>query len=212
MEFYVHVGVEDFLLILGGFGDEAAVGVGDEGLAPEFGVAFAADAVDGRDITAVGDGVAALDSFPSVVLGGAKGFFLGGKPADGGGVENYVGAAEGGEAGGLGIPLVPADEDADAASLGFPGAVAEVAGSEVKLFFESGVLRDVILAVFAEELAVGVNDDGSVVVNFAATVFKEGSDDDDFVFLRGGAKGLSSVGPGMVSARSNFAGCWVTQK
>ncbi len=46
-----------------------------------------ADAVDGADEDAVGDGVGALDGLPGVVLALAELGFFGGVPADGGGVE-----------------------------------------------------------------------------------------------------------------------------
>ena len=74
-----------------------------------------ADAVDGGDEDAVGDGVGALDGLPGVVLRRAEFVLLGRMPADGGGIEEDVGALQRGEARGFGIPLVPADERADAA-------------------------------------------------------------------------------------------------
>ena len=72
--------------------------------------------------------MAALNGLPGVELSGAVLFFFGGVPADGGGVEENAGALQGGEAGGLRVPLVPADEDADAGELRIEIFEAEVAG------------------------------------------------------------------------------------
>src|SRR6202035_2785950 len=91
-------------------GGGVAVGGGDF----EFDVAvLVAYTVDGADEDSVGDGVGALGSLPGVVLGGAELLLFGGVPADGGGEEEDLGSAEGGEAGAFGIPLVPADQGAD---------------------------------------------------------------------------------------------------
>ena len=70
------------------------------------------------DEDSVGDGVGALGGLPGFVLGGAELLFFGGVPADGGGEEEDLGSAEGGEAGAFGVPLVPADEGADGAGGG----------------------------------------------------------------------------------------------
>jgi len=67
LEFEVHVGVEDFLVFLGGFGDEADVGIGDEGRARECRVAFATDAVDGSP--ALGRGAKGEFMFRPVMQG-----------------------------------------------------------------------------------------------------------------------------------------------
>ena len=110
-----------------------------------------ADAVDGSDEDSVGDGVGALHGLPGGVLGFAELGFFGGVPADGGGVEEGFGAHEGGDAGGFGVPLIPADEGADGAVAGLAGAEAEVAGGEVELLVVEGVVGDVHLAVEAGE-------------------------------------------------------------
>ena len=150
-------------LVGGRLGDELAVGGGDEGLAPELdavgvhgmavGIAdlLAATAVGGADEAAVGDRVGALDDLPAFVLGFSVLGFLAGVPADGGGVEEELGAVEGGEAGGLGEPLVPADEDADAGVAGVPGAELAVAGGEVELLVIKRIVGDVHLAIDADE-------------------------------------------------------------
>jgi hypothetical protein len=126
---------EEFFVFRASFGEDFAGGAGDEALAPEFdavaGEFFVADAVGNGDVAAVGDGVAALDGFPGTVLALAVFFFLGGMPADSGWIEENFSALHGREAGGFGVPLVPADQHADFAVAGLPGAKAEVAGSEL---------------------------------------------------------------------------------
>ena len=76
---------------------------------------FEADAVHHADVDAVGDGVGALDGAPGVVLRRAELGLLGGMPADGGGIEQNARALQRRQARAFGIPLVPADERADAA-------------------------------------------------------------------------------------------------
>src|SRR6185437_5397307 len=116
----IDFGDENFFCIVGGFGNDAAEGIGDETAAPEFeagaGGAIAEDlallaayAVGGGDVDAVGDGVGALDGLPRVVLGRAEFGLFSRVPANGGGIEENFSALERGEARALGIPLVPAD-------------------------------------------------------------------------------------------------------
>ena len=147
-ELAVNLCDEDLFFVVGGLGDDAAEGVCDEGTAPEFeaGVrrvragaghedavvidvaVLLAYTVDRSDEDAVGDGVGALDGLPGGVLGFAELGFFRGVPADGGGEEESFGAFEGGDAGALGVPLIPADEGADGALGGLLGLEAEVAG------------------------------------------------------------------------------------
>ena len=176
----------DFFLVDRSLGDDLPVGRGDEGLAPELDAVFAdgfavgledffdADAVGGADVAAVGDRVAALDQFPAFVLGVAVLGFFRGMPADGGGVEENLGALQRGEAGAFGEPLVPADQDADLAVGGVPGAEAGVAGGEVEFFVVERVIGDVHLAIDAFDRAVGFDDDGGVVVEARRRASRKG--------------------------------------
>ena len=131
------------------------------------------DAVHHRDVHAVRDGVAALDGAPGVALAGAVLALLVRVPADGGRKEEDDRALERGEARALRVPLVPADQRADLALLGVDGAEAEVAGREVELLVEGGIVRDVHLAVEAGHLAVGVDDGGGVVVQAEGAALEE---------------------------------------
>ena len=69
-DFGIALGNEDLFVGGGGLGDDAAKGIGDKGVAPEFeaafGSAFVARAVDGGDIDTVRDGVGTLHGAPSV--------------------------------------------------------------------------------------------------------------------------------------------------
>ena len=110
---------------------------------------FVADPVDGRDVDAVGDRVRPLDRLPGARLGLAELGLLGGVPADRRGIEEDLGPSEGRQPGGLGIPLVPADERADPGVRGLERLEPEVAGREVVLLVIERVVGDVHLAIAA---------------------------------------------------------------
>ena len=78
--------------------------------------------------------------------------------ADGGRVQQHLGALQRHAPRALREPLVPADADADARVGGVPDAEAGVAGREVVLLLVAAGVGDVALAVDAEERAVGVDD------------------------------------------------------
>ncbi len=60
---------------------------------------------------------------------------------------------------------VVADVDSYARKFRFEDGIAEVSGSEIEFFPESGMhVGDVVLAIFAQILAVGINDCGGVEV------------------------------------------------
>src|SRR5580700_1400128 len=110
---------EDFFLVGGTFGEDAAKWIGNEGMPPEFEAAFGSalepDAIHSRDEHAVGDGVRALNRAPGVELRRAEFLFLRRMPANRRGIKNNVGAAEARQARAFRIPLVPAHQHADAA-------------------------------------------------------------------------------------------------
>ena len=143
-EFGVEVRDEDLFFVVAGFGDDAAERVGDEAASPELeagvrGVVAGAFEVDGFGV-AVGGGALKMTSpysWPTRLTAQTKTplamawarctvcqasywavaelVFFGGVPADGGGEEEDLGAAQGGEAGAFGVPLVPADQRTDGA-------------------------------------------------------------------------------------------------
>ena len=115
------------------------------------------------------------------------------------GIEEYLGTHEGGDAGGFGVPLVPADEHADGGELGLEDLVAQVAGGEVELLVVARVVGDVHLAVFAQVGAVGVDDGGGVVVEAFGAFFEHRADDDHAQLLGQGHEMLrrGPVGDGL---------------
>ena len=142
------------------------------------------DAVDRRDVDAVGDRVRALHRLPRRRLRRAVLRLLGGVPADRRRVEEHVRARQRRQPRRLRVPLVPADQRADAAERAVERAEAEVAGREVELLVVERVVRDVHLAVDAQQLAVGVDDHRRVVIDAGRAPLEERPDDDDARLLR----------------------------
>ena len=136
---------------------------------------------------------------------------LGGVPADRRGVEEDLGALQGRQPGGLGIPLVPANERADPGVRGLERLEAQVAGREVILLVIERVVGNVHLAVAAAERAVGVEDDRRVVVDPGRAALEDRADHDHARLARDRAS-ASVVGPGIGSARSNRAASSTWQK
>src|SRR5690242_6682296 len=156
-----HVQVADDDL-LGGVGrgpaDDLPARVGEVGLPVEVIVAerFDPDPVDGADEVLVRDRGTGLLEPPQVLRQAPTGRRR---------VEDDLGAGQAERPPALGeVPLV-ADVDADPAHRGVEHRVAEVARTEVVLLPEAFHLRDVVLAVLAEERAVRVDDRGGVVVD-----------------------------------------------
>src|SRR5439155_17990903 len=104
----------------------------------------------------VSDRVTALDLFPGAVLIGAALFFFTRMPADGRRVEENFRALQRGQTRRFGIPLVPANADANFGVARLPRAETQIARREIKLFVEQRVVRDVHLAIDAEQRTVGV--------------------------------------------------------
>ena len=105
-------------------------------------------------------------------------------PADRGGVEEDLGALHRGEPRAFGKPLIPADQHADRRDLGLPRDEAGVAGREVELFVEQRIVRDVHLAIHAQQRSVGVDHRGGVVIHAGRALLEQRRDDHGLVFLR----------------------------
>src|SRR5262249_1689061 len=88
------------------------------------------------------------------------------------------GPGQRGQARGLRVPLVPAHQRADGTDARRHGDEAEVAGREVELLVVQRVVGDVHLAIAAGEPAVGIEDDGRVVVDARGAPLEDGADDD----------------------------------
>src|SRR3954469_14717975 len=94
-------------------------------------------------------------------------------PADGCRIKQDLRNAEGGAAGGFRIPLIPTDADADFPARRVPAFEAEVAGSEIEFLVVQRVVGNVHLAVFPEQFAVAIDDDGGVVVETSAALLEK---------------------------------------
>ena len=101
------------------------------------------------------------------VVGGVERF-----ATDGRGIKDHLGSVEGKATRDLGEPLIPADADAHAAHRGGERDVTGVAGAEVVLLAVAGSVRDVALAVHAENFTVDI-DDGTRVEEVVAVAFVE---------------------------------------
>ncbi len=139
--------------------------VGDEArsieVLPPAGAWFEPRAIRRHHRDHVGDRVA-LHGPPPGISGVERGVVR--LRADGGRIEQHLGAAEHHGAGGLRVPLVPADADAEPAEAGVPDLEAGVAGPEVVLLLVAGAVGDVALAVDPQRRAVGVDHHQAVVV------------------------------------------------
>src|SRR5215469_3017037 len=173
-----HVQVADHNLlgrIGGGPAHDLPARVGEVGLPVEVVVAerLDADPVDRADEVLVGDRGAGLLQPPQVLRQATAGCRR---------VEHDLGAGQAERPPALGeVPLV-ADVDTDPADRGVEHRVAEVAGTEVVLLPEPLHLRNVVLAVLAEEGAVGVDHRGGVVEDAFLLLLVDGHDQDHAVF------------------------------
>lgn len=154
------------------------------------GIGLEAHTVDRHDGKAVGYGVSALYGGPCLTLALLLVGSVGEGIADGGGVDEQVGTLEGHQTRCLGIPLIPADEHAEATDGGVDGLETEVAGREIEFLVVGGIIRDVHLAVFAGDGAVLVQHYGRVVVQAGSTALEERGDDHHAQLLGQGTKTL----------------------
>src|ERR1043166_3600015 len=163
---------ERFFLVGAGFGENLTRRSSDETLTPEFDAIaanaiknFMADAVRNANVATVRNRVAALNRFPGAVLERAVFFLLAGMPADGCWIKKNFRALQCREPRAFGIPLVPANQYADLRILRLPGSKTKVARREIKFLVVKRIVRNVHLAIDAEQRAVRVNDGGRVVIN-----------------------------------------------
>src|SRR5690606_2753270 len=114
----IAIDYQNLFAVGAGARQHVAEGVTDERAAPELEAALDADAVDGDDEDAVGDGVRALHRLPRCLLRRAEALFLRVVPANRRRVEEHVGTAQCRQTGGLGKPLVPTNQRSDVATRG----------------------------------------------------------------------------------------------
>src|ERR1039457_1550636 len=175
----VEVGGKDFVLVARRLGEDAAAGIAEIARAVEFADiprGFGAHAVDGADEIAVGHGVRGLLQLPQILA----------ETGDGGRwIEDDLGPSQSQGARAFGEVAVVADVDADLDEAEVEDGEPEVAVAEVELLPEAGRdVRDVGLAVLAEEAAVVVDDGGGVVVDACLLDFVDGHDEGNVILLR----------------------------
>ena len=85
---------------------------------------------------------------------------------------------------GFRVPLIPADEHADAAEFGVERLIAQVAGGEVEFFLKAWILRNMHLAVHAQERTVRIHHPGGIMVKPGGTLFKAGGNNHHAQFRR----------------------------
>src|SRR6266700_4389546 len=185
-------------LVGAGSGENFSGSAGDEALSPEFqplsvGRFFQADTIAWGHVAAVGHSVAALDEFPGLVLLRAATRLLLGMPADRGRIKQALRPPQRRQSRRFRIPLVPTDEQADLSEPGLPGAKAKIARREIEFFAVERIVRDVHLAVKAQQRAVRIDDGGGVVIESGGAFFEQGNDDDHALALR---QSLKRVGGG----------------
>lgn len=178
------IGGEDAWCCVIGFGDDFTSWVDDQRGPPKFKALFHTYAVRGAEPKAVADCVGSERYTPSIVLAGTVLILFFVDPTDCRRVKKDLGASQCEQTRCFGEPLVPANPDAQFGVLGFDGCEAQVARSEVELLVEEWVIRNVHLSIRSGDRAVGVEDNGRVVVQSRSSLFKNGYDDDNAVFGR----------------------------
>src|SRR5713101_6077249 len=170
---------EQFILVTAGLLHDFSARIAEVALAVEFADLpgmLGADAIDGGDKVGVGDGMGGLLQFPKIF----------GEAGDGGRWVVYdFRAVESEDSGAFREVAVVADVNANAGITSLEDGIAGVSGREIKLFPEARVaMRNVVLAVFAEIAAAGVNDRGGVEIDAGHVDFVDGHDEHHLVFLR----------------------------
>ena len=149
-----HSAIRISSLSVGRFRDHLPERIGDKRRAPEFeaavGRALEAHAVHRGDENAVGDGVASAGWCARRRAARRRTrAFSRGMPADGRGIKQNVRAAQAGKPRAFRIPLVPADQHADAAVARVEIGKAQIARREIEFLVVERIVGDVHLAVDA---------------------------------------------------------------
>ena len=126
--------------------------------------------------------MAALHGDPGVALARFFRVVVAGVPADRGRIEQQIRAGQRHQARAFGIPLVPADEQAELADRGLDRLEAEIARGEVELLVERWIVGDVHFAIFSTNIFCSIEDDGGIVIEAGGTALEQRSDDDKFQF------------------------------
>ncbi|KAF5028225.1 hypothetical protein DSECCO2_661300 [anaerobic digester metagenome] len=170
---------EDFLTGLARPGEDVPERIGDKRTPEEPEIPLVTHTVDGGDVDAVCDRVAALHRLPRLAPV-ALGRLFARDPANGGRVEDELRAHERNRPRGFREPLVVADEHGDPAVPGIVDPVA-VPGQKIDLLVEERIVGDVHLPVGREQPSIGVDHHGGVVVLAGYSPLVDRNDDHDTV-------------------------------
>src|SRR4029453_16384511 len=173
-----HISDHNLFLVNGTFCYDFAVRPANKALPPKFNAIatsgrFMADAVWDCDIAAVRDCVTALDGFPGGMLRCAELLLFRRMPADCRRIKNNLRAVKRGQARRFRIPLVTADTNAYFALCFWPRSKSEIAWRKIEFLVIQRVVRDMHLAVFAEQFSIRVNDCRGVVINASAAFLEK---------------------------------------
>src|SRR5215471_17176487 len=175
----VQVRNDDFVLIAAGLSDDLAARIAEIALAIKLADAprlFGSNAINRADKITIRNRVSRLFKFPQVL--GQSGYRSRW-------VEDNLSPIQPQDSGAFREMPVITDIHTHARILGLKDRIAKVSGREVKLFPESGMaVRNVVLAVFAQIAAVGVDDCRRVEVHTGHVLFVNRNNHHHFVLRR----------------------------
>src|SRR5579859_3408738 len=105
-------------------------------------------------------------------------------PADGGGIEKNIRPAQAAKARAFGIPLIPANQNADPAVARVEVGETQIARREIKLLVVERIVWDVHLAIKPEQRAIGVEHYRRIVIKTGGAALEDRRDDDDVQLAR----------------------------
>src|SRR5262245_33290875 len=94
-------------------------------------------------------------------------------PTDRRGINEALRAAQCGQAGAFGIPLVPTHEYADGSNFGLKNTKSLITRCEIELFVIERVIGNVHLAVAAQIRSIGIEHDSGVVIKTCCTALEK---------------------------------------
>src|SRR6266566_347103 len=168
-----YIGHDNLFSIHRTFRDDFSARSSDKALPPKLNSIstcrrFVADAICSRDITAIRNCVTALNCFPGRILGRTEFLFFARMPADCCWIKNDFRTAQGRQSRRFRVPLVPANADANFSPRGCPCLKSEIARCEIKFLVIKRIVWNVHLAIFAEQLAIRVDNCGRIVIQTGA--------------------------------------------
>src|SRR5690625_4889636 len=125
---------------------------------------FHSHPVNSRNKTAICNGVTALYRFPRIQKLAALLLTLFLQFSNRCRIDQYFCTFHGCQAGCFGIPLVPADQGADASRTGMENLITQISRCKIVFFIETGVIRDMHFSIFPEDLPVPLNHQQGVVI------------------------------------------------